>query len=138
MRKVINLWARLKRLLVGLYYSCIRYKDIRVFLCNDFKVGIKYVFDKKILFPHPIGIVIGKKVEIGRKCTIYQNVTLGTKDGVTYPIIGDDVTIYANSVVFGNITIGNNVIIGAGSIVNFDVPDNSVVAGNPAKIVRMK
>lgn len=52
-----------------------------------------------------------------------------------YPTIGDNVIIFPNSVVVGRITIGSNVIIGAGSVVINDVPDNCVVAGNPAKIV---
>ncbi len=52
------------------------------------------------------------------------------------PTIGDRVTLAANVVVIGDITIGNNVIVGAGSVVVKDVPDNVVVAGNPAKIIK--
>lgn len=52
------------------------------------------------------------------------------------PIIGDNVTIFANSVVIGGITIGDNSQIGAGSVVIRDVPDNCIVAGNPARIIR--
>ena len=57
----------------------------------------------------------------------------GSKYG--YPTIGDNVIIYPNSVIVGNISIGSNVIIGAGSVVVSSVPDNCVIAGNPAKII---
>lgn len=52
--------------------------------------------------------------------------------------IGDNVSIYPNSVVIGNITIGNNVTVGAGSVVIKDVPDNAVVVGNPARITSFR
>ena len=54
---------------------------------------------------------------------------------MSYPVLGNNVTIYANSVVVGDVKIGNNVVIGASSLVLKDVPDNSIVAGNPAKII---
>ncbi len=94
-----------------------------------------------VAFPHPIGIVINPSAQIGRNCVIYQNVTIGTgrlnkQNGRSTPIIDDNVTIYANSVVIGGIYIGKNSIIGAGSIVLRDIPDNVTVAGNPAKIIK--
>ena len=51
------------------------------------------------------------------------------------PVIGDEVWIGANSVVVGGIKVGNNVLIAPGSFVNFDVPDNSIVIGNPGKVI---
>ena len=47
-------------------------------------------------------------------------------------------TIYANSVIIGGVNVGKNSIIGAGSIVINDVPENAIVAGNPAKIIKYK
>ena len=98
---------------------------------------------KSVYFPHPIGIVIHPKVEIGESCVIFQNVTIGQgkynherlRD---VPNIGDNVTIYANSVIIGGVNVGKNSIIGAGSIVINDVPENAIVAGNPARIIRYK
>lgn len=51
-------------------------------------------------------------------------------------MIGDNVSLGANVTIIGNIHIGNNVVIGVGSVVVKDVPDNCVVAGNPAKVIK--
>lgn len=74
---------------------------------------------------------------IGENCQIWQNVTIGKqKSGGIKPKIGNNVKIYAGAIVVGDITIGDNVQIGANSVVCKSVPDNCVVAGNPAKIIR--
>lgn len=85
----------------------------------------------KVMFPHPVGIVIGDGAVIGNNVRIYQNVTLGlTENGVGgYPTIEDGVSIYAGAVVFGGITVGTGSVIGANAIVSRDVPPNSVVFG---------
>lgn len=91
-----------------------------------------------ILFPHPGGIVIGENVSLGENCVIYQHVTIGGKSriGTTsaqYPVIGDNVTIYAGAKVIGAVKIGDNAIIGANSVVTTDIEANCVYAGVPAK-----
>lgn len=84
-----------------------------------------------------LGTVIHSNSIVGRNCKIAQGVTIGRNFGDTnVPVIGDDVYIGAGSKVFGEITIGNNVIIGANSVVNKSVPDNCTVAGNPFRILR--
>ena len=55
---------------------------------------------------------------------------------MVFPVIGDNVYIAANATVIGGVNIGNNVIIGAGSVVVNDIPDNSVAVGNPARVIR--
>lgn len=76
----------------------------------------------------------------GKNLFIGHGVTIGKgeaeKNGRIYPIIGDDVKIYSNAVVFGGIIVGNNVKIGAGAVVNKDIPDNCTVVGNPGRIIR--
>ena len=97
--------------------------------------NLKDLEEKNTKFPHPIGIVIHPQVKIGYNCEIFQNVTIGTWNNKS-PTIGNNVKIYANSVIIGWIKIGDNAIIGAGSVVLNDVPANAVVAGNPAKIIK--
>lgn len=87
-----------------------------------------------------IGVVIHSDAEIGSNCMIGQHVTIGGGNskypGV--PKIGNNVYISHGAIVFGGITIGNNVTIGANAVVTKPVPDNAVVAGVPAKILRYK
>jgi serine O-acetyltransferase len=87
---------------------------------------------------HYGGIVINQNSKIGYNCNIAQGVTIGQVnrgERQGYPTLGDRVWIGANSVIVGNITIGNDVLIAPLTLVNFDVPDKAVVIGNPAKIV---
>ena len=103
--------------------------------------NLKYIQKQNTFFPHPIGIVMHPKVKIGKNCTIFQNVTIGQGkliNGNDIPIIGNNVIIYANSVIVGGVKIGDNVTVGAGSIVITDIPDNAIVAGNPARIIKYK
>lgn len=84
-----------------------------------------------------IGVVIHKRSIIGKNCIIGTNITIGGKTPhLEVPIIGDDVYIATGAKVLGPITIGNNVTIGANAVVITNVPDNAIVAGVPAKILR--
>lgn len=82
---------------------------------------------------HPVGTVLGKAV-YGDNLCVFQGVTIGAnfkeKDCI-WPIIGDHVTLYANSSVIGNCNIGSNVIVAANAFIfNENVPDNSIVFGS--------
>nr|WP_315030661.1 serine acetyltransferase [uncultured Chryseobacterium sp.] len=82
-------------------------------------------------------LVINPKAKIGKNCNIAQGVTIGQQNrgkNEGFPVIGDEVWIGPNAVIVGNIRIGNNVLIAPNAYVNFDVPDDSVVMGNPGKI----
>ena len=89
-------------------------------------------------FGHPIGIVIHQNAIIGSNTIIYQNVTIGRRNGnkEESPIIGKNCIIGAGACVLGNIKIGNNVKIGANSVVVTDVPDNCTVVGIPGEIIK--
>lgn len=86
---------------------------------------------------HGLGTVIGNQVVIGKDCTVYQNVTLGTSRSQTgkilYPVVRDNVIIYAGAKVLGGVNIGNNVVIAANAVVVKDVNGDVVVGGVPAK-----
>nr|WP_275994314.1 hypothetical protein [Argonema antarcticum] len=74
--------------------------------------------------------------DIGENCWINQQVSIGYKDKTGRPKIGDNVRITAGAKVLGNITVGNNVTVGANAVVIKNVPDNCVVVGVPAYIVK--
>ena len=76
--------------------------------------------------------VLGKNINIATGVTIGQEIR-GKRKGC--PVISDNVWIGTNSVIVGKITIGTDVLIAPLSYVNFDVPDHSIVIGNPAKII---
>lgn len=97
------------------------------------------VFDEGLHIVHPGYIWVDNSSVIGKNCTILPRVLLGKKKpGIAVPniYIGDNCYIGTGSTILGPIKIGNNVIIAAGSVVVKDVPDNVVIAGVPATIVR--
>lgn len=84
---------------------------------------------------HGVGTVIGARCKLGDNCTIHQNCTIGDRNGGR-PTIGNNVMIYAGSMVLGDISIGSNSIIGANSVITQSFPENSVLVGTPAKIIK--
>ena len=91
-----------------------------------------------VMIDHATGVVIGETAEIGSNVSIFQGVTLGGKGneaGDRHPKIKSGASIYASSTLLGNITIGENSVVAAGSLVLKDVEPNVTVAGIPAKII---
>lgn len=94
---------------------------------------------RRFFIDHGMGVVIGETAEIGDDVLIYQGVTLGGtgKDkGKRHPTLGNHVVIGTGAKVLGNIMIGDNSKIGAGSVVVHSVPPHSTVVGIPGRIVR--
>ena len=103
-----------------------------------FEVSPETVIGSGLYIGHLGCITISRFAVIGRNCNISQGVTIGaTQRGekAGAPTIGDNVYIGPGVRVIGRITIGNNVAIGANSVVNKDIPDNAVVVGMPARVV---
>lgn len=94
---------------------------------------------KNFKIHHGLGTVIGARVIIKDNCTIYQNVTLGDKgrNGKGRPVIDNNVTIYTGAKVLGDIYLGENCIVGANSLVLSSFEKNSIIAGTPAKLVKI-
>ena len=93
------------------------------------------VLRSPLRMPHPYGIVVNGNVTLGSNVTIFQGVTIGSKRSgrrAGAPVIEDDVCIFPNSVVIGQVTVGAGATIGPCSVVVDDVPPGAVVAGNPA------
>jgi serine O-acetyltransferase len=96
------------------------------------------ILGPRLFIDHATGVVIGETAIVGSDVTIYQGVTLGGTGkghGKRHPTICDGVFIGNNANVLGNITVGENSRVGAGSVVLSDVPPNSTVVGVPAHIV---
>ena len=93
---------------------------------------------RRLFIDHGMGVVIGETTVLGDEVTIYQDVTLGgteKEQGKRHPTIGNRVVIGAGSRALGNIEIGHNSRIGAGSVVLRSVPDDSTVVGVPGHII---
>ena len=83
-------------------------------------------------------IIVNQKSVLGKNINIAPGVTIGQENRGKRkgtPVIGDFCWIGMNSVIVGNIKVGNNVLIAPLTFVNFDVPDNSIVVGNPGRII---
>lgn len=112
-----------------------------IFLIYNSKIPYKAQIGKGTFCGYSgIGVVIHSDAVIGDNCMIGQHVTIGGGNSkyAGVPSIGNNVSISHGAIVFGGITIGDNVTIGANAVVNKPIPANAVVAGVPAKIIRIK
>jgi serine O-acetyltransferase len=93
---------------------------------------------RRLFIDHGMGVVIGETSIVGDDVTLYQGVTLGgtgKEHGKRHPTIYDNVVVGAGAKILGNITVGKNCRIGAGSVILRSVPDDSTVVGVPGHIV---
>jgi serine O-acetyltransferase len=96
---------------------------------------------RRFFIDHGMGVVIGETTVIGDDVILYQGVTLGgtgKERGKRHPTLGNHVVVGTGAKVLGNIAIGNNVKIGAGSVVVHPVPDDCTVVGVPGRIVKTR
>ena len=136
MHRLCNRFSRLSP--VGIVVR-IWFKNLQVRFGYQIPHTVK--IGRGLFLGHFGNIVVNQSVVIGENCNVAQGVTIGNLSRgsrVGCPVIGDRVWVGANAVVVGRITVGNDVLIAPLSLVNFDVPDNSVVAGNPAQIISTK
>ncbi len=99
------------------------------------KIGRGFFID------HGMGVVIGETSEIGENVLLYQGVTLGgtgKEKGKRHPTLGSNIVVGAGAKILGAITIGDNVKIGANSVVLHSVPGNSIVVGVPGRVIKKK
>ena len=98
-------------------------------LTPDYVGGVRLI--------HPWCITVNANAVLGNNVTLFKGCTIGEiRQGkkAGFPKIGNNVTLYVNSTVCGNIAVGDNSEIAAGAFVNFDVPPNSIVIGNPGVV----
>ena len=122
-----NIWGQLSRFKINHYN-----KKYGLDFFNNMSIGPGFVLG------HWGRIIINCNTKIGKQFMVTHGVTIGRdvrgkRKG--FPTIGNRVCIRTNSTVVGNITIGDDVLIAPNTFVNFDVPNNSIVIGNPAKII---
>tara|TARA_B100000902_G_C27262549_1_gene891646 strand:+ start:439 stop:984 length:546 start_codon:yes stop_codon:yes gene_type:complete len=99
---------------------------------------------RRLVIDHGMGVVIGETSIVGDDCTIYHGVTLGGKEtqrredsvGRRHPSIGNQVKIGAGAKLLGPITVGDNSVVGAQSVVTKDIPAGALAVGIPAKVKR--
>ena len=93
---------------------------------------------RRLFIDHGMGVVIGETTIVGNDVTLYQGVTLGgtgKEHGKRHPTIEDGVVVGGGAKILGNITVGKNCRIGAGSVVLRSVPEDSTVVGVPGHII---
>src|ERR1700730_14138673 len=93
---------------------------------------------RRLFIDHGLGVVIGETSIVGDDVTLYQGVTLGgtgKEVGKRHPTLLDNVVVGSGAKILGNITVGRNCRIGAGSVVLRDVPDDSTVVGVPGHVI---
>ena len=159
----IEYWCNKKKLsksggvksLIRLLFYCPQFRNLFYFRCqipNFAKIFCKPdptvciaddmndIAGGGLYFEHATATHIAcKKMGVG--CTFRQLTTIGVKSENRHdekPVIGRNVDFGANVTCIGNITIGDNAIIAAGSVVVKDVPANAIVAGNPAKVIKYR
>ena len=115
----------------ALLNRCFQNKQL-VFISKQAEIGSGFCIG------HCFSIIISK-CKIGDDVTIMQQVTIGSSRGggrAGYPSIGNQCFIGAGAKIIGNVTIGDNVVIGANAVVTKDIPEYSVAAGIPAKVIK--
>ncbi|HEY7306819.1 MAG TPA: serine O-acetyltransferase [Bryobacteraceae bacterium] len=96
---------------------------------------------QRLFIDHGMGVVIGETAEIGDDVLLYQGVTLGgtgNERGKRHPTLGNRVVIGTGAAVLGNIMLGDDVKVGAGSVVVHSVPQGATVVGIPGRVVRAR
>jgi serine O-acetyltransferase len=125
------LWGKKLRLLARMLSQVARF-----YTGVDIHPGA--LLGRRLFIDHATGVVIGETAIVGSDVTMYQGVTLGGTGkghGKRHPTVCDGVFIGNNANILGNVTVGENSRVGAGSVVLSDVPPNSTVVGVPAHIV---
>ncbi len=129
--RVANYWVE-EKLSFSLYIQSVVSEKFNVDIHPNAKMG------KGIMVDHASGVVIGETAIVGDYSSIFHGVTLGgvgSEKGQRHPQVGKNVLLSANSTIVGNIKIGDNAKVGAGSVVIDDIPKDCTAVGVPSKVI---
>jgi serine O-acetyltransferase len=98
---------------------------------NGCVIGVKFEAKSGFVLMHPVGVVINSSTTVGNNITVESGVVIGAEKGFS-PCLGNNIFIGAGAKIIGKVTIGDNVKIGANSVVVKDVPSNCTALGIPA------
>ena len=119
--------------------NCIHYRARGVRIGRDVFISLRSFID--VTYPGSITIEDGAYITVGAKLiahdhTSYRRKPMHEDDGRGYIIIKKNAFVGVGAIIMRNVTVGENAIVGAGAVVTKDVPSNSIVVGNPAKILK--
>ena len=122
------------RKLFSLLYRML-FKSIQII--TGIELPCEVLIGRNFVIDHFGGIIISGYAKFGDNCRIRNGVVVGLRrvEEKFAPVIGNNVDIGAGAKLLGPIHIGNNVLIGANAVVLSDVPDDSIAAGVPARII---
>lgn len=130
----VNYYTKHNKILFYFYAYVLYRKSLRY----GFQISPYATIGDGLYLGHFGTIIVGNEVKIGCNVNLNPNVVIGRENRghrKGSPELGDSVWVGTGTVIVGNIHIGNNVLIAPNSYVNFDVPDNSIVIGNPSRII---
>lgn len=124
-----------KAMFGGVIWLIAKYRFRKISIKLGYSIPIN-VFGPGLSLPHRGNIIVNPNTQIGENCRIHVGVNIGAHKGKA-PRIGNNVYIGPGAIIFGDVTIGDNISIGANATVNKSFYEsNVVVAGTPAKIVK--
>lgn len=127
-------WWRKHKKRPTIYTRAILYRYTRKY---GLEISTSAEIGEGLYLGHPYNITVGNGAKLGKNVNLHKGCTIGRENRGSRsgsPTIGDNVYVGINATIVGNILVGSNVLIAPGAFVNFDVPDNSVVIGNPGTI----
>ena len=133
MRLTEYFYEKYKKTDNGMYLKVAGYFRRKNEVLNQFEHGYFHNVAPGVLFHHT-GVTINNDITINSNVQIFKNVTFAKVNGRVCEI-GSNSVIFSHVIILGK-KVGDNCVIGAGSVVTKDIPDNSVVAGNPARILK--
>lgn len=135
--KYIMLYRKASYTNNGLLKYYYKFRLMRLSRKTQLQIPASTNIGKGLYIGHLGRVIINPSAKLGNNVNLAPGVTIGQESRgkrIGTPTVGNHVWIGTNAVVVGNITIGNDVLIAPNSFVNFDVPDHSIVIGNPATI----